>query len=221
MATSPTRPRSTDPHPLTEADYPRPLTWADWQAMPEENQIVELWQGEIVMSPAANMRHSDIVAALIMALGDVVRKMPGARLNTAPTDVRLGETTVLQPDILVMTGKAGGRRTAQGIEGPPDLVVEVLSPSTRKRDLVRKAALYAEAGVPEYWIIDADAGRLLVQRLVDCVYERELIAADTVACEALGGAAVDIAWLREYRDDASGVREEPAEYDAGDVGEDA
>jgi hypothetical protein len=52
MATSPTRPRSTDPHPLTEADYPRPLTWADWRRMEESNKKIELWFGKVIAAPS-------------------------------------------------------------------------------------------------------------------------------------------------------------------------
>jgi len=219
MAT--TRPRSTIPQPLTEADYPRPMGWAEWGERPDENRMVELWFGEPMMSPTPTPRHQDVVGEMYLALRMATRSLPEARVFVAPLDVRLGDSLVPQPDILVVTGQGRATVRRDAVHGSPDLVVEVLSPGTRKRDLVDKAALYAMAGIPEYWIVDPDAGRLLVNRLVDGAYVRELVDGAGVACAALGDAAVDISWLAGFRDSAAGVQEEPATYDTGAVGEDA
>ena len=67
-----------------------------------------------------------------------------------------------------------------------------MSPSSRSRDFIQKSALYAEAGVPEYWLIDPDAKQLIIGRLRDGQYVREIFTEGPVRCEALGGAMIDI-----------------------------
>jgi Uma2 family endonuclease len=119
------------------------------------------------------------------------RKMPFAKVFYE-YNVRLSDHTVVEPDIVAFTGEAGGQRTQRAIVGPPDLVVEIVSPSSRSRDFIQKSALYAEAGVPEYWLIDPDAQQLIIGRLRDGQYEREILTEGPVACGALGGAMIDI-----------------------------
>jgi len=118
------------------------------------------------MTPAPNLEHQrvsvhlsyQILTALKAAKGR--NGSDGCEVFTAPVDVYLGET-VVQPDLVIVCDPA--KKSDRGIEGAPDLVVEILSPSTASKDMTRKWWLYEAAGIPEYLIVDPDGrlGRLL------------------------------------------------------------
>ena len=136
----------------TYADY---LLW-------QFSERVELLRGKIFkMSPAPNMRHQSISGRLFGELYVAFRDKK-CRLFAAPFDVRLPQKgkedgqiyTVLQPDICVVCDPE--KLDSRGCLGAPDLVIEILSPSNSNRDLKDKYEIYQEAGVPEYWIVDAD-----------------------------------------------------------------
>jgi Uma2 family endonuclease len=147
----------------------RRLTRADLDALPDDGWRHELVDGTLVMTPAPSPRHQTIVLELAMLL----RNACPAELQVlvAPVDVVLAPDTVLQPDVIV------ARRsdlTERDLPAAPLLAVEVLSPSTRRVDLVLKAELYAVAGCPSYWTIDpGDADTppsVIVRELRDGTY---------------------------------------------------
>ena len=131
-------------------------TLADWQ---EWEGRWELLQGEAYdMTPAPSLEHQrismDLSGKLLGAIREG-RKLRGGgdcEFFAAPCDVFLFENTVVQPDLLIVCDPA--RKTPRGIEGAPDLVVEILSPATGCKDTVRKRWLYESAGVKEYLIVD-------------------------------------------------------------------
>jgi len=135
----------------TYADY---LTWLDGKTR-------ELINGIIKMMSAPRMEHADINFNTLWHLGAIVKKNKGkCKIFTAPFDVRFpkkGATaddaidTVVQPDICVICDLS--KLDSRGCCGAPDLIVEILSPSTLKRDVNEKFALYEEFGVKEYWIV--------------------------------------------------------------------
>jgi len=146
-------------------------TLADW----------ETWDGrwELIngvaydMTPAPSPDHqavsSNLHGAIWTLLEEARRKHgDGCRVFAAPLDVFL-PSGVVQPDLLVVCDPA--RITQRGIEGAPDLVVEILSPSTAGKDLTRKRWAYEAAGVPEYLIVDPDGRVGLLLRLHDGRYE--------------------------------------------------
>lgn len=126
-------------------------TRADLDRMPDDGNRYELIEGEIVMSPSPRTRHQLVSARLFRLLDDA--RPEGTLVLYAPFDVVLEEDSVVEPDLVVFDESIA---TERGIEGRPDLVVEILSPSTRSRDLVRKKRLYERAGVPCYWVVDPD-----------------------------------------------------------------
>jgi Uma2 family endonuclease len=131
-----------------------PYRASDYWQLPE-GAPVELIRGELVMSPAPKSSHQIIVGELYVRLHRAAAKGGGLCL-AAPTDVILSDDTILQPDVLYV---AKERRSIIGdrVNGPPDLVIEVLSPGAERRDRVQKLDLYAQHGVPEFWIVDPRA----------------------------------------------------------------
>ena len=109
------------------------------------------------MAPAPNRFHQDISGNLEFILRKYLEKHPIGKLYDAPFDVVLNEINVFQPDILFVANERKSIFTKQGVEGAPNLVVEILSASTTRLDKGVKKKIYASAGVTELWLIDPDA----------------------------------------------------------------
>jgi Uma2 family endonuclease len=138
------------------------LTYQDWLRLPDDGGRYEIVDGEIFMTPAPSIRHQDISSRLHSRLGPFLESSGAGRLFAAPTGVRFSDDVVVQPDLLVVLAEHRSRIAEQVIDGPPDLVVEILSPGTARRDLVAKRELYARFGVPEYWIVDSEGSNIEV-----------------------------------------------------------
>ena len=134
----------------------------------DERSRWELLDGELVMTPAPRPLHQQMALRLAVRLLHVVNERTD--VLHAPVDVHISQSTVLQPDVVVA---ALSQIRNDGIHGAPVLAVEVLSPSTRRRDLVQKRDVLQRAGCPHYWVLDPDELRLWVWRLVDEVYVLE------------------------------------------------
>ena len=130
------------------------LTYDDYCAIPEDGRRYELHDGEISVTPSPNISHHRAQRALYDLLGFHVARRGSGELFFAPVDVILDRSTVVQPDIAFVESSRAAIVTARAIEGPPRLVIEVLSPSNSRVDRVTKFALYARFGVPHYWIVD-------------------------------------------------------------------
>ncbi|WP_425396643.1 Uma2 family endonuclease [Aeoliella sp.] len=132
-----------------------PYTAEDYLSLPE-GERVELIRGRLVMmSPAPRARHQFIGVKLAVVLDAIATEHRGIAL-ASPIDVQLDEKTVLQPDVVYVRHDKVNL-IQDRIHGAPDLLVEILSPSTASRDRVTKLELYAKAGVREYWIVDPDS----------------------------------------------------------------
>lgn len=130
----------------------QPLTYDDYAALPGDNRY-ELAGGTLeLLSPAPSSRHQMVV----LELQDLLRQSCKTDyvLFVAPIDLILADTEVRQPDLVMIRRDRMDIITKRGIEGAPDLVVEVLSPHSTKRDREDKLRIYAEHGIPEYWIVD-------------------------------------------------------------------
>ena len=138
-----------DPPIAPSADL-GPYRRADYDALPDEPRC-ELIFGRIYVSPSPTPFHQLVVALLWQWLDAVAE--PGALVLFAPLDVILADHSVVQPDVVYVSA---ARRDIVGrrIEGAPDLLIEVLSPGSGRRDRGEKLALYASSGVREYWIVD-------------------------------------------------------------------
>jgi Uma2 family endonuclease len=127
-------------------------TYKDYQELPEGAPF-QLINGELVMTPAPTPYHQLISSRLEWELMKLKEKVGGEVLH-APIDVYLAETETYQPDILFISKDRFGIIGEQKIEGAPDLIVEILSPSTAYYDLKAKMRVYESSGVREYWLVD-------------------------------------------------------------------
>lgn len=127
------------------------LTREDLDRMPDDGNRYELIEGEIVVSPAPRARHQLAVTSLIVLLHQACPE--ALRVSQAPFDVVLSELSVVQPDVFVLDPAGLDDR---GLNTPPLLAVEVLSPTTRRRDVTTKKRIYEQAGVGAYWVIDVE-----------------------------------------------------------------
>lgn len=130
------------------------LHYEDWLQFPDDGRRYELIDGELYVSPSPSIRHQRVSRELEFALLMYLRRTGKGEVLDAPVGVRLAHDSVVQPDILVVLREHESQVGEQVIDGPPDLVVEVLSPGTARRDLGVKREKYRATGVPEYWIVD-------------------------------------------------------------------
>ena len=140
----------------------RRYTWDDYRSWPD-NQRWEIIGGEAyAMSPSPTARHQMIQIRLAAALDTFFRGRP-CRVIASPMDVKLSDTDIVQPDVLVVCSPGQIRRTH--IEGAPSLVVEILSESSALHDRTTKMRLYARSGVPEVWLVTPYPSMIEVYRL--------------------------------------------------------
>ena len=147
------------------------LTYEDYCRAPDDKRY-ELLNGELMMVPAPNTKHQRILQRLFHELDQFTRQHGLGEVFVAPFDVVLSNTNVVQPDVLFISRARADRITDKNVQGAPDLVIEILSPSTAGRDLNDKHELYGSRGVLEYWIIDPVAETLAVHRQRDGKLER-------------------------------------------------
>lgn len=137
-----------------------PYTYADYCTLPEDTaRRYELLQGELIMVPAPTIRHQRVSRNLEYIFHHYLRSHATGEVFYAPVDLMLGQGVareVAQPDLVVVSDARRSIVKTGGIEGGPDIVVEILSPGTGARDRGYKLTLYARHGVTEYWIVDPD-----------------------------------------------------------------
>lgn len=148
------------------------LTYKDYETLPADGRRYELHAGELSVTPTPSPKHQQVSRNLAMALHQHVGANRLGEVLYSPIDCILSDITVVQPDIVyVETGRLA-TISSRGIEGPPTLVVEILSPSTVQIDRSVKFQLYARHGVPYYWIVDLEARTIEAYHLVGGSYER-------------------------------------------------
>ena len=170
------------------------LTYADYCAMTPEGGGFQLLDGELIEMPSPSHYHQDVA----MDIGFPMRLFASdggiGRVYLAPLDVILSEHDTAQPDVLFISNARRHIFGARVIEGAPDLVVEVLSPSTARYDLGYKMELYARHDVKEYWIADCDAETIRVLLLTDGAFAPAGVygRGDTLTSPTLPGFSLSI-----------------------------
>jgi Uma2 family endonuclease len=169
---------------------PARWTYAEFARLPSEGSTrYEVIAGELVVTPAPALRHQRISADLLTLLNVFVRANELGEVYAAPVDVLFAEGDYFEPDIVFVRKDHRDYLTDRGIEGPPDLVVEILSPSTAARDRGIKLERYRHFGVPEYWMVDPAARAIEVWRLADGAAAAEVFkAGDTLRWQPGQGA---------------------------------
>ena len=142
----------------------RKLTYQDFEQIPEDGQRHEILDGVHVVSPSPNALHQIVFGAAFVKLYVFVMEHGLGRVLSAPFDVVLSEHDIVEPDILFISSSRAEILTESHVQGAPDLVVEILSPSTRRRDLGKKLVRYDELGVQEYWVLEPEASTVLIFR---------------------------------------------------------
>lgn len=174
----------------------RRVSYADLQRMPEDGNRYELYDGELYVVPSPPPIHQIISRRIFVALADFTR-VHGGEVFFAPFDIVLSEYNVVQPDLIYFGPETARRiRPREHVHFPPDVAIEVLSPSTARNDRGRKRDLMARYRVPEYWIVDPD------ERLIDVSVLRsegyrpaQTIRAGSFASAAIAGFAIEVAPL--------------------------
>jgi len=142
----------------------RKLTYEDFRLFPDDGRRHELIDGEHAVTPSPNTRHQELSVRLTLALGNYLAAHPVGRLFHAPYDCVLSQFDVVEPDLLVVAADQLDIVTPENIRGVPALVVEILSPTTSRRDEQLKRDLYDRAGVREYWMLDPKRSTIAVSR---------------------------------------------------------
>jgi Uma2 family endonuclease len=141
------------------------LTYDDFVLFPDDGLRHELIDGEHYVTPSPNTKHQTILVNLLLLIAPWVRAHAAGKVWLAPFDVVLSPSDVVEPDLLYMSNERSAQiLTNANVQGPPELVVEIGSPSTRRRDETIKRALYERVGVSEYWFVDAEADMVRVYR---------------------------------------------------------
>jgi Uma2 family endonuclease len=130
------------------------LTYEDYEALPNDGRRYEIHEGELSVTPAPGTGHQRSSGKLYYVLRQYVEAHAGGEVLYAPLDVILSDNTIVQPDLVYLAPDRLSLVSERGIEGPPTLAVEIVSPSTTKIDRSTKFTLYARYGVPYYWILD-------------------------------------------------------------------
>lgn len=147
------------------------LTYDDYAALPADGLRYELHEGELSVTPAPRPRHQLVIGNLHVIMVEHVRVRALGQVFLSPIDVILSRITVLQPDLVYLDPSRLGLVTERAIEGPPTLVIEVLSPSTGAIDRGAKRAMYARHEVPYYWIVDPHGSTVEALHLAAGAYE--------------------------------------------------
>ncbi len=156
---------------MTTLPFGRPLTRADLAHLPDDGHRYELIDGSLIVSPAPRHGHQTVVGNLYVLLRAACP--PELQVILAPFAVALADDTEVQPDLLVAPR---AQFTERDLPGAPLLAVEVLSPSTRRVDLLLKRDRLQAAGVPSYWLVDPEGPTVTVLELADGVYREVAVA---------------------------------------------
>lgn len=175
-------------------DGPYRLSVDEYLELPDDGKRYQILDGVLDVTPAPSPRHQRVSRRLLWHLmAELERKGKGEVFN-APIDVVLDRHSVVQPDLVFLRAEHAHEVGERGIEGAPDLVVEILSPSTRRTDVLTKSALYARFGIAEYWIVDPDIDKVEVYVLRDGRYvlTSSVSAPEALTSESYPGLAIPL-----------------------------
>jgi Uma2 family endonuclease len=167
------------------------LTYEDYLLFPDDGKRHEIIDGDHCVTPAPKTKHQKVSFNLTVAVGSFVKQRGLGLVLAAPSDVILSDDNVVQPDLLFVSTARANIVTEDNIRGAPDLVVEIISETTRKKDEVTKRKLYQRFGVQEYWVVDPELETVKIFRRTQQGYSRAVELSkesnDILATELLAG----------------------------------
>ena len=169
------------------------LTYQDYANL-EGDECYELLSGKLILNPSPNTAHQTVSIALGSWMHSSVKEHDLGQVFHAPFDVLFTDTDVVQPDLLFVSKEREHVITPANIQGAPDLIVEILSPSSSRRDWRDKRELYASHGVREYWIVDPTNRIVYTMLLEDGTLEiaETCTEGDTVTSSTLEGFSISL-----------------------------
>lgn len=189
---------------MTAAKPRLPYTYDDYRTLPEDmSRRYELLHGDLYMAPAPTTLHQRILGNLYAMMRQRIRPQELGEVFIAPLDVILGQgdaREVAQPDLMFVAASRLDIVKLHGIEGPPELVVEILSPGTEDRDRGYKLKMYARHGVLEYWIINPVARTLDLHKVGPSDYLSAIRYGenDDITCELFRGLNISLQEIFAY-----------------------
>ena len=168
------------------------LTYEDYVLLPDDGKIHEIINGEHYMTPAPGTYHQTLSRRIQFQLYEQIEKNNLGLVFDAPTDVQFSQIDIVQPDILIILEARKSIISPQKVIGPPDLVVEILSESTKEKDRQLKLDLYQKSGVPESWLVDPENQTVRKYLLKENRYQNAGEFHDEVHFEALEGVKVNL-----------------------------
>jgi Uma2 family endonuclease len=168
--------------PMSGSDRVKPaspalkLTYDDFVLFPDDGKVHELIDGEHYVTPSPNVRHQQIQGELFGLIWSYLQAHPIGRVFTSRLDVVFSKFDIVEPDIIYLSHERGNDVvTKANLQGAPELVIEIGSPSTRQRDETIKRHLYERSGVSEYWVVDPEIDVVRVyKRTADGAFERPI-----------------------------------------------
>ena len=179
----------------------RRLTYDDFLLFPDDGRRHEIIDGEHYVTPSPNTPHQELLGRLHLEIALFLRQHPGTgRVFMAPFDVLFTKWDVVEPDLLFIAGDQVDILTEKNVQGAPALVVEILSPGTRKKDEQIKRRLFEREGVRDYWLVDPDLDLVKVfSRQEDGsfppVAELSRDRADVLTTQLLPGLTIPLIYL--------------------------
>jgi Uma2 family endonuclease len=175
------------------------LTYEDYCLLPDDGKRREIIEGELFVTPSPLTPHQRAVGRIFLRLGLFVESHKLGEVFVAPFDVVFSEFDVVEPDILYVSNARASIVTNKNVQGAPDLVVEVLSEGTEKRDRTIKLKLYGKFGVDEYWTIDPNGPSAEIYRRGEegLTLVAKLSAVDSLTSPMLPGFSVPLRKLTE------------------------
>lgn len=132
------------------------LTYADYVRFPEDGLRHEIIDGKHYVTPSPSYRHQRISGKFFYFIEQYLESHAAGQILYAPFDAVLGEFDIVVPDLLYVSKERMAFLTLKNLQGPPNLVIEILSPSTSRRDRRLKLDLHERVGVEEYWLVDPE-----------------------------------------------------------------
>lgn len=165
----------------------RDLTYWEYTLLPDDGKRYEILEGELFMTPSPKTKHQVVIGNLFYELTSFLKTKVIGKVFVAPFDVILSQNNVVEPDVIFISNENSDIITEDNIQGSPDLLVEIVSPSTERNDREKKKAVYEKFGVKEYWIVDPEKEEVeiytLVQnkyRLFDCINKESTLSSSVI-----------------------------------------